>query len=205
LRLRHDIRLIPPSYVKPFVKRQKNDAAEAICEASQRRTMRFVQVKSEASQAAAIVFRARDLLVRQRTQVINALRGHLAEFGFVVAKGPTHVERLIAQARDQVQSLPEAARPVIAVETLNSLDDKIAVLLPITVIVFTDGKAVAQTKTNGPRADLSDSLKLADSAALNFAFEGILSCRPGRPLFVVSVIGNSYTRLTNQNALLCPP
>jgi transposase len=132
LRLGHDVRLIPPSYVKPFVKRQKNDAAdaEAICEASQRPTMRFVQVKSEASQAAAIVFRARDLLVRQRTQVINALRGHLAEFGFVVAKGPTHVERLIAQARDEVQSLPEAARPVIAVlvETLHSLDDKIGVL-----------------------------------------------------------------------------
>jgi transposase len=132
LRLGHDVRLIPPSYVKPFVKRQKKDAAdaEAICEASQRPTMRFVQVKSEASQAAAIVFRARDLLVRQRTQVINALRGHLAEFGFVVAKGPTHVGRLIAQAQDQVQSLPEAARPVIAVlmATLHSLDDKIAVL-----------------------------------------------------------------------------
>jgi transposase len=132
LRLGHDVRLIPPSYVKPFVKRQKNDAAdaEAICEASQRPTMRFVQVKSEASQAAAIVFRARDLLVRQRTQVINALRGHLAEFGFVVAQGATHVERLIAQAQDQVQSLPEAARPVIAilVETLHSLDNKIAVL-----------------------------------------------------------------------------
>ena len=101
----------PPSYVKPFVERQKNDAAdaEAICEASQRPTMRFVQVKSETSQAAAVVFRARDLLVRQRTQIINALRGHLAEFGFVVAKGPAHVGRLIAQAEDQVHSLPEAS------------------------------------------------------------------------------------------------
>ena len=88
-RIGHEVRLIPPSYVKPFVKRQKNDAAdaEAICEASQRPTMRFVQIKSETAQAAAVVFRARDLLVRQRTQIINALRGHLAEFGLVVAKG----------------------------------------------------------------------------------------------------------------------
>jgi hypothetical protein len=77
--------------------------------------------------------------------------------------------------------------------------------MPIAVIAFTDGKAVLQTKTNGPRADLSDSLKLADAAALNVAFEGVLSCRPGRPLFVVAITGNSYTKLTHQNALLCPP
>src|SRR6476646_10786956 len=85
-RIGHEVRLIPPAYVKPFVKRQKNDAAdaEAICEASQRPTMRFVQIKSEAAQAAAVVFRVRDLLVRQRTQIINALRGHLAEFGLVI-------------------------------------------------------------------------------------------------------------------------
>src|SRR6516225_5660058 len=68
--LGHVIRLIPPAYVKPFVKRQKNDTtdAEAICEAAQRPTMRFVSVKSETAQANAVVFRARDLLVRQRTQ-----------------------------------------------------------------------------------------------------------------------------------------
>jgi transposase len=131
-RLAHDVRLILPSYVKPFVKRQKNDAAdaEAICEASQRPTMRFVPVKSEACQAAAVVFRARDLLVRQRTQIINALRGHLAEFGLVVAKGLAHVGRLIAQAADQSHSLPEVMRAVLGVliETLHVLDEKVAVL-----------------------------------------------------------------------------
>jgi transposase len=111
--LGHEVLLIPPSYVKPFVKRQKNDAAdaEAICEASQRPTMRFVQIRGEAAQAAAVVFRARDLLVRQRTQIINALRGHLAEFGLVVAKGPAHVGRLIAQAEDYTRSLPHFVRP----------------------------------------------------------------------------------------------
>jgi transposase len=62
--------------------------------------MRFVQIKSEAAQAAAVVFRARDLLVRQRTQIINALRGHLAEFGLVVPTGPAHVGRLLAEAKD---------------------------------------------------------------------------------------------------------
>ena len=96
-KLGHTARLIPPAYVKPFVKRQKNDAAdaEAICEAAQRPGMRFVPVKDEAQQANAVVFRARDLLVRQRTQCINALRGHLAEYGHVAPQGPAHVDSLV--------------------------------------------------------------------------------------------------------------
>ncbi|WP_375779354.1 transposase [Bradyrhizobium sp. ma5] len=81
--LGHTVRLIPPAYVKPFVKRGKNDAAdaEAICEAAQRPTMRFVAVKSKEQQAAAVVFRARDLQMRQRTQVVKALRAHLHALG----------------------------------------------------------------------------------------------------------------------------
>jgi transposase len=84
-KLGHHARLIAPAYVKPFIKRQKNDAAdaEAICEAAQRPSMRFVPVKTEEQQASGIVFRARDLLVRQRTQCVNALRGHLMEYGYV--------------------------------------------------------------------------------------------------------------------------
>jgi transposase len=87
-KLGHTIRLIPPAYVKPFVKRQKNDAAdaEAICEAAQRPTMRFVPVKNEVQQASSVVFRARDVLVRQRTQCINALRGHRTEYGYWLPK-----------------------------------------------------------------------------------------------------------------------
>ncbi len=91
--LGHRVRLIAPAYVKPFVKRQKNDAAdaEAICEAAQRPTLRFFAIKNEAAQASAVVFRARDLLVRQRTQIINARRGHLTEYERVVAQGPAHL------------------------------------------------------------------------------------------------------------------
>ena len=90
------VKLIPPIYVKRFVKRRKNDAAdaEAIAEAASRPTMRFVAVKSEAQQAAAMACRTRDLLVRQLTQTINPLRGHLAEYGVVAATGIAHIGRL---------------------------------------------------------------------------------------------------------------
>src|SRR3974377_979854 len=93
--LGHDVRLIPPAYVKAFVKRQKNDAidAEAICEAAQRPSMRFVAVKSEEQQAAGLVFRTRDLLVRQRTQLINAIRGHAAGAILITSLLPKHLAR----------------------------------------------------------------------------------------------------------------
>jgi transposase len=129
-KLGHRVRLIPPAYVKPFVKRQKNDAAdaEAICEAAQRPTMRFVVPKSEEAQAAALVFRARDLLVRQRTQIINALRGHLAEFGIVAAKGPARVPQLVQAVADPAEPIPELARPILQgrIEVLQALDDRLA-------------------------------------------------------------------------------
>ncbi|WP_114955163.1 IS110 family transposase [Sphingosinicella terrae] len=128
-RMGHEVRLIPPAYVKPFVKRQKNDArdAEAICEAAQRPTMRFVTVKSEAQQASAAVFRARDLLVRQRTQLINALRGLLAEYGLVAPQGRARVAQLIADLEDPACTLPEAARGtfLVLVDTIRSLDTRI--------------------------------------------------------------------------------
>jgi transposase len=128
----HEVWLIPPAYVKPFVKRQKNDMAdaEAICEAAQRPTMRFVQPKTAEAQGAAVIFRARDLLVRQRTQLINALRGHLVEFGFVVRKGANNVGQLINLVEDPSSVIPPDARMVLAVITdnLQMLQAKIAVL-----------------------------------------------------------------------------
>lgn len=109
--LGHEVRLMPPTYVKPYVKRGKTDAvdAEAICEAVTRPTMRFVPVKSAQTQAALLDHKTRDFLVRQRTQIINAIRAHMGEFGIVVAKGIQNVERLIAAAA----AVPEAARAAL--------------------------------------------------------------------------------------------
>ena len=132
--LGHEVRLIPPAYVKPFVKRQKNDAidAEAICEAAQRPNMRFVAMKSEQQQAAGLVFRTRDLLVRQRTQLINAVRGHLTEYGWIAPKGPSHVAELahLIEEKRMAGSLPEAARAMfrLMLDQLASLNGRIAVL-----------------------------------------------------------------------------
>jgi len=131
-KLGHEVRLIPPAYVKPFVKRQKNDAAdaEAICEAAQRPTMRFVAVKSEEKQASAVIFKTRDLLVAQRTQIINALRGHLGEYGFIAPQGVTYVDRLIAEVESNSSSAPEAARACLLrlVDILRELQAEIAAL-----------------------------------------------------------------------------
>lgn len=108
--LGHEVRLIAPIYVRPFVKRNKNDAAdaEAIAEAASRPTMRFVAVKSVEKQASGMAFKTRDLLVRQRTQTINALRGHMAEYGIVAPNGPVHIARLAQSVNAPDDRLPSA-------------------------------------------------------------------------------------------------
>ena len=129
-KLGHEVRLIPPIYVKPFVKRQKNDEAdaEAICEAAERPTMRFVAVKGEEQQAQGMLFRTRDLLVRQRTQTINALRGHLAEFGVIAPQGVAHVGRLASALEDPGSGLPGPVRELggLLLEQIAGLAAKIA-------------------------------------------------------------------------------
>src|SRR3954462_12234125 len=131
-KLGHTVKLIPPAYVKPYVKRHKNDMADAkaICEAAQRPSMRFVPVKSEEQQANGVVFRARDLLVRQRTQCINALRGHLSEYGCVFPQGITHAEAVIAHVEDPDSAVPESARAVlnVLVGTFQALEAQIQAL-----------------------------------------------------------------------------
>ena len=99
-RLGHEVRLMPPAYVKPYVKRGKTDAAdaEAICEAVTRPTMRFVPIKAVEQQAALALHRTRDLLVRQRTQIVNMIRGLLAEFGVNIPKGITHALAFVRRA-----------------------------------------------------------------------------------------------------------
>lgn len=111
-KLGHEVRLIAPIYVKPFVKRQKNDAAdaEAIVEAALRPNMRFVPVKSVDTQAQTMLFRSREQLVGQRTETINALRGHLAEFGIITAKGTANLSRFVELIEEAGSSLPDLAR-----------------------------------------------------------------------------------------------
>lgn len=134
-RLGHEVRLIPPAYVKPFVKRQKNDAAdaEAICEAAQRPTMRFVAVKSEETQGAASVFRVRELLIRQRTQAINALRRTVATLRILVdalAGFEAQIARLDAEIGRHAKE-NEVARRLMTIPGIGPLiATAIAVLAP---------------------------------------------------------------------------
>jgi transposase len=116
----HTVRLMPPHYVKPYVKRGKTDAAdaEAIAEAVTRPTMRFVGIKTVEQQGVLILHRVRDLLVRQRTMLINAVRAHLAELGMVAAKGPAGVTALTAKVQDLTAS---QAWPVPMIAALQSL------------------------------------------------------------------------------------
>tara|TARA_Y100001001_G_scaffold2359_1_gene2800 strand:- start:4129 stop:5142 length:1014 start_codon:yes stop_codon:yes gene_type:complete len=113
----HDVRLIPAQYVKPFVKRQKNDRAdaEAIAEAASRPTMSFVAVKSAEKQGRAVAFRTHQCFVRQRTQLINSLRGHLAEFGLVAAKGPASLKVLENALADSSTDIPAQVREMGAI------------------------------------------------------------------------------------------
>jgi transposase len=113
--LGHEVVLLPPQYVKPYVKRNKNDAAdaEAICEAMGRPTMRFVPVKTAEQQAALMLAGMRDQLIRRRTQLSNAIRGYAAEFGLTAAKGLSKIEPLLARIAEDA-ALPELARELFA-------------------------------------------------------------------------------------------
>ena len=131
--LGHKVRLMPPQYVKAYVKRNKNDAAdaEAICEAVKRPSMRFVPVKTVEQQSALLMHRGRELLVRQRTMLANALRGHMAEFGLITAQGLHNVKGLIAIVRDDKdECIPGMARQVLRViaEQIGELETRIAAI-----------------------------------------------------------------------------
>jgi transposase len=115
--LGHKVRLMPPAYVKPYVKRHKNDAtdAEAICEAVSRPNMRFVETKTPEQQSCLTLHRTRHLLIRQQTSVINAIRAHLAEFGIVAPVGRNGVDQLLGVVADSNDKrLPEVARACVA-------------------------------------------------------------------------------------------
>ena len=114
--LGHTVRLMPPAYVKPYVKRQKNDSAdaEAICEAVTRANMRFVATKTPEQQSCLMLHRTRHLFIRQQTAVINAIRAHLAEFGIVAPVGRNGVEQLLGVVADSGDKrLPDVARACV--------------------------------------------------------------------------------------------
>ena len=130
--LGHEVKLMPPHYVRPYVKRGKNDAAdaEAICEAVTRPTMRFVAVKGTEQQGVLMVHRTRELLVRQRTMLVNAMRAHMAEFGIVARVGIPRVKELLAVIADADDArLPPIARACLeglAIQFM-SLHEEIAI------------------------------------------------------------------------------
>lgn len=133
----HTVKLIPPIYVKPFVRRQKNDAndAAAIHEALFRPDLRFVPIRSVASQAALMRHKTREMLIGQRTQLLNGLRSHLSEVGIIAAQGPQHTRALAALIRDGEPTIPDPVRmslmPLVTQlahidEALNTIDAEIA-------------------------------------------------------------------------------
>lgn len=152
-RLGHEVRLIAPVYVKPYVKRGKSDAAdaEAICEAVTRPTMRFVEVKSPEQQAILSLHRARSLIVRQRTQTINMLRGLLAEFGIVFAQGVGHAIRFAKRVgREQAPELPP-----VALDTVVDLSEQ---LLALHERVLWYGRKLTQAAKAEPRIALLQTI-----------------------------------------------
>ena len=120
---------MPPAYVKPYVKRQKNDAADAaaICEAVTRPSMRFVKLRSIDNQAVLMHHKVREMLVRQRTQILNGLRGHLAEIGIIAAQGPSHAHALANLLREGDASIPPAVTTALLplVTQLDRLESEI--------------------------------------------------------------------------------
>ena len=172
--LGHQVVLLPPQYIKPYVKRGKNDAldAAAICEAMSRPGMRFVPIKSAESQAALMLLKTRDLLVKQRTMLINAMRGHAAEFGVVAAKGLGKVSELLQHAHAE-----EAGVPALALEMLRLLAGQLdAIEVRIKAI---EAKLIAWHKADptsqclatqpgiGPIGAVSFALKVSDPKAFH--------------------------------------
>jgi len=169
--LGHTVVLLPPQYIKPYVKRGKNDAidAAAICEAMSRPGMRFVPIKSTEQQGALMLLKVRDLLVKQRTMLINAIRGHAAEFGLTAAKGPVKVSELLQHAD------AAAGVPALALEMLSLLSGQLDVLeaklktLETRLMALHKQDPVSQCLATqpgiGPIGALTFSLKVSDPKA----------------------------------------
>jgi transposase len=171
--LGHEVVLLPPQYVKPYLKRGKNDArdAEAICEAMSRPGMRFVPVKSAERQAALMMVKSRDLLVKQRTLLVNAIRGHAGEFGVVAAKGVGKLSELLQRAHD-----PAAGIPALALEMLRQLASHLDALevqlkaIEAKLMAWHKADPVSQCLATqpgiGPIGAVSFALQVSDAKAI---------------------------------------
>ena len=198
--LGHAVVLLPPQYIKPYLKRGKNDAldAEAICEAMSRPSMSFVPVKSAERQAALMLLSARDLLVKQRTMLINAMRGHAAEFGVVAAKGPVKLSELLQRVHAAEAGVPRLAREIMSIMS-RQLDALAAELkgLEARLMAWHKADPVSQCLATqpgiGPIGAVSFALKVGDPQGFRSgrhfaAWLGITPkegstggrCRPGR-------------------------
>jgi transposase len=159
----HRVRLIPAQYVKPFVKRGKNDRvdAEAICEAALRPSMHFVPVKPLEAQAAGMALTVRETLVRQRTQLINTIRGHATEYGVIAAKGTAHVEALLERIATD-PAIPAAAQAMFLVlgRQLDTVREEIAAL---------DRRLAAQHKADPVSRQLAEVPGVGPLGALTLA------------------------------------
>lgn len=176
-KLGHEVRLMQPSYVKGYVRRGKTDKAdaEAICEAVSRPSMRFVPVKSEDTQALLMTHKAREFLVRQQTQIVNAMRAHLGEFGIVVPKGIHNAERLIA-ACDRAD-LPAPAR-----KALNLLADQLADTQRKIEDLTTDVRADAATNEAARRLRTIPGIGPITASALVASLPDVSDFKSGRDL-----------------------
>jgi transposase len=176
-KLGHEVRLMQPSYVKGYVKRGKTDKAdaEAICEAVTRPTMRFVAVKSEDTQALLMTHKAREFLVRQQTQIVNAMRAHLGELGIVVPKGIHNVERLIVACEQA--DLPAPARKALGL-LADQLIDTQTKIEDLTVDIHADAKA----NKDSQRLQTIPGIGPITASALVAALPDVSDFRSGRDL-----------------------
>jgi transposase len=169
----HTVRMMPPAYVKAYVKRNKTDAAdaEAICEAVSRPTMRFVPIKTPDEQAACMVLRTRDLFVRQRSQTANAMRAHMAELGIIAATGMTSIAKLILILRDLEDTrLPIAARAALLemaeqIETPTARIEKLDTRIVATVKADETARRLTSIPGVGPIIAATVRATIQDPAA----------------------------------------
>jgi transposase len=168
--LGHTVMLIPPQYVKPYIKRGKNDAidAEAICEAMSRPAMRFVPVRTAANQAELMLHAARELLLKQRTMLVNAIRGHAAEFGVIAAKGTPGLHDLVARIATDPE-VPALAREIVTrlAQQIDHLDIDIGGLekkLMVWHRTHAHSRCLAEIPGVGPIGAAALAMKVPDPA-----------------------------------------